>query len=160
VSVNVPSVLTVEADAIDESCTSSASGSPTASADIADATVTVGGTPITVPVDPGANTTIDIDVSLIHVADLVLNQQTLGSDGSITANAISLTILAVPGFTAGTLLVGSVSCGPNADTVPTPTFVARGLPFAGAVVLVGGASAFAVWRRRRTHTADLDQAAS
>jgi hypothetical protein len=116
------------------------------------------------PVNPGPNTTINLALGTTNILTLILNKQdTTTVPGQITVTALDLTLLSggltalnnVPllGPALLTLLnlnvgnggvhitIGTVTCGPNAAAVVTPTIPAKGLPIAGGiVVLVGGAA--------------------
>jgi hypothetical protein len=136
----------IGATAIIGECQAAGASPPTATAtaDLADVTVSVLGTPITIPADPAPNTSVGIP----GVATLVLNEQSSNGTGEINETAFDLTLLgAVYGGVHITL--GNVTCGPNAQSAPTPIASVQAWPvFAGigaAMVLSGGG--IYTWRR-------------
>jgi hypothetical protein len=102
---------------------------------IAGSTNIVGGTlaGVALPVNPAANTTLTV----AGVATIVLNQQIVNADGSLTVNALHITLLGGPLTaligTAADVVVSSTTCGAGVapavvttTPVPTPTAVNAG----------------------------------
>ncbi|GAA3888335.1 choice-of-anchor P family protein [Saccharothrix violaceirubra] len=74
------------------------------------------------PVDANAapNTTIDVKVLNVVVGKLVLNEQVTNTDGSLTVNALHLTLLAdvLGALGTGDVVISSATCGPAALPIP------------------------------------------
>lgn len=169
----------LSADAVYSECSASTHGAPTGTSTIADLRLGsgllnlggtgVGGTPIAT--NPGPNTT----VTIAGLATLVLNEQTT-SGGTLTVTALRLTVLPdanllgldlsalglgsllggvlAPGVAGAEVIVGRVTCGPNAVAPVISAIPLAGLPFAAGTlaVLVGGAM---VVRRHRSSTTSV-----
>lgn len=134
----VPTLLT--AKTITASCDATPSGE-TGSATIVDGVVS--GVPV-LTTNPSPNTTISVP----GVATVVLNQQVHNSDGSLTVNAVHITVL--PTVNGGAdVVLASATCGPNAAAPPIPTFPGEGLPLAGGIVVLAGMAGAGWWLHRR-----------
>jgi hypothetical protein len=145
VTLNLPGLVTLSADAIIEECTASSTAPPTASAQLVNATVDVLGQPaISLPVNPTAGQTVSA-----FLLTLGLNVQTTPAAGEITGTALSLNVLNLVG-----LNIGNVTCGPNAATVATSAFPARSLPIVGGTILLMAAVAVPLYVRRRRSLVD------
>jgi hypothetical protein len=102
---------------------------------------------ITLPLDPGPNTKID----LLGLATLVLNEQIMNPDGSLTVNAFHLTVN-VLGVASGEIIISSATCGPA--TPPIPLASGAGLWISlGLLGLAAIPISRAIIRHRRTITA-------
>jgi hypothetical protein len=144
VTLNLASLLTLNAGSITAECTASSTGEPTGRARLANAAVTLGGLPLlTLDADPDPNSV----VGLAGILDVTLNRQEVGDDGSITVTALSVTVVG-----QGLIEVGQVTCGPNEITGAIPIVPAAGLPIAG-LVLAGAGATLLVHRRRATRFA-------
>lgn len=161
VVVNLGALAVIKADAILEQCTASSTGAPTISSKLINASLSLlaGGTTPLVSAPP-AN---DVLVNLGPLATATLNEQP-GIDpathvpftpvaGQVTGTALDLSVLAVLGGPPLLrLTVGTVTCGPNAATVPTPAFPKAGMPIAGGMVALAAYLGWRFWmvpRRRQ-----------
>jgi hypothetical protein len=134
-----PSV--VSAQAVSATCTATPDGA-TGSATLAAGAIN--GAPIA-SATPGPNTIVTVP----GVARVALNEQINNADGSLTVNALHVTLLNGDG---ADVIVGSATCGPNAASPDISAIPVAGLPIAGGLValfVAGGA----VYLRRRTATA-------
>lgn len=66
---------------------------------------------VNVPVDPAPNTTVNL-----LLAKIVFNEQVMNPDGSLTVNAVHITLNA--GLGTGDVILGQARCGPAAPPVP------------------------------------------
>ncbi|MEV8442928.1 choice-of-anchor P family protein [Actinosynnema sp. NPDC051121] len=73
-----------------------------------------------VGVEPAPNTTLDVDLLGVDVAAVVLNEQVRNADGSLTVNALHVTLIggALGSAGAGDLVLSSVTCGPAGLPIP------------------------------------------
>jgi len=149
VTVNLtPGLITLGADAIFAECTASSSGALTGKATIANANIFLLGQPL--PTTLSLAPTPNQGLNLPGIASLILNEQTT-TGGALTVNALHISLLAnaVTGRPAADIIIGSVTCGPNAITPAIPLVNGPALPAAGlGAVAVGGA--FVLRRRRRS----------
>lgn len=147
VSLNLsPGLATLSADAIYAECTASSTGAPTGRATLVDANVFLLGAPlpITLATAPAPNQGLTVP----GIATLVLNEQITNPDGSLTVNALHLTLLPTAlGASALDVVIGSVTCGPNAVAPPISIFSGPAVPAALAGAAAVGA--ITVIRRRR-----------
>lgn len=140
VTINLPNLVVLRANAILEQCTASSTGTPTASAQLVDATLNVAGQPaVTLPVNPAPGTT-----QSAFLLSLGLNVQSHPTAGEIQGTALTLDVL-----NTIHLAIGTVTCGPNAVTPGTSIFPVKSLPIAGGTALVAGAVLVPMYRRRR-----------
>ncbi len=150
VTVNLnPGLATLGADAIYAECTDTRDAAPVGRATLVDANIFLLGQPLptTLATAPAPNQGLDIP----GIASLVLNEQTTNADGSLTVNALHITLLAnaVTGSPAADIIIGSVTCG-----IPVPDiniFAGPAIPMALTGAAVVGATFFI--RRRRQATA-------
>jgi hypothetical protein len=145
VTLNLPNAVTLRATAILEECFASSTGTPTAEAQLVDATLSLAGQPaVVLPVNPAAGTTEN--ASLLSLG---LNDQSTPQPGEIKATALSLDVLNTIDLT-----IGNVTCGPNAITSPTSVLPGSSLPIA-AGTLAAFAVGFAAWWRRSRRVARI-----
>jgi hypothetical protein len=156
VAINLGVLAALHADAIVAECSASSTGAPTAQVQLVNATLHVlsippQDIPITSPVAP--NTSV---ANLGALLSITLNAQPAGQPaGTITTTALVAKVLPLGGGTPlVTLTIGTVSCGPNAVTPPTPAFPMAGMPIAGGLFLVAGYVGWRFWwvPRRRTES--------
>ncbi|MGH9125192.1 MAG: hypothetical protein ACRDZ8_10770 [Acidimicrobiales bacterium] len=151
-------LATVHADAILAECTASSTGTPTASVQLVNATISLlgGGTTPIISSPPANDTAVDLGA----LVTATLNKQPATTPappaGSISTSALDVSVLS---GVLGTpplvhLTVGTVSCGPNAVTPPTPAFPLEGAPIAAGIFLVAGYIGYRFWwtPRRRAQT--------
>jgi len=126
------------ADAAYSSCSASSNGAPTGSSSILN--LNLGGSGQPGNVSAPANFAFP-PAPANPLFNLLLNQQTI-SNGTITVTALEVTSPS----TGLDIVIGRVTCGPNASTAATPAIPVKGLPIAGGVVAV---AAGGFWLRRR-----------
>lgn len=131
----------VSADAVSATCNATPNGN-TGSASILNGMA--GGTMV-LNATPGPNTTVTVP----GVATVVTNEQINNPDGSLTVNALHVTLLQAAG-PAADIIVGSATCGPNRAAPAVNAFSAAGLPLAGGLVALVGIGAITLRRRSRT----------
>ena len=94
-----------------------------------------------VDAEPAPNTALDVDP--LGIARVVLNEQVRNADGSLTVNAVHVTLLGgVPGsLGSGDLVVSSATCGPAGLPIPMASGAGLwlGLGLLGLVALPAGA---------------------
>jgi hypothetical protein len=147
VTVNLQGLATIRADVLLAQCTASSTGAPTGSATIVNANAFLLGAPLPIAITPttAAN---QGPINIPGLATVFLNEQVTNPDGSLTVNALHVQLLpGALGTTGADVVVGSVTCGPNAQTGAGSLFAGPALPvsLAGAAA-VGGLT---VLRRRR-----------
>lgn len=157
VTLNLGVLAALHADAIIAECSASSTGAPTAQVQLVNATLHVlsippKDIPITSPVTP--NTTI---ANLGALLKITLNAQPAGQPvGTIATTALKADVLGLAGGPPLiSLTLGTVSCGPNAVTPPTPAFPIAGMPIAGGMFLLAGYLGWRFWwtpRRRAEAT--------
>lgn len=98
--------------------------------------------------EPAPNTAVDVDLAGVDVARLVLNEQVRNGDGSLTVNAVRLTLLGGVAGSLGTgdLVVSSATCGPAG--LPIPMASGAGLWPALGLLALACAPVAACLRRR------------
>ena len=143
----VNNVLTLGADAIFAECTATTAGE-TGRATLVDANVFLSilgiVTPTPLAANPGPNTTVNV----LNLLTVTTNEQIINPDGSLTVNALHVVLLpALTGSNAAEIVIGSVTCGPNAVAPPISIFSGPALPLAATAAV--GVGAVAVIRRRR-----------
>jgi hypothetical protein len=142
VTVNLnPGLATIGADAIYAECTATTAGE-TGRATLVDANIFLLGTPL--PIALATAPAPNQGLTVPNIASVVLNEQINNPDGSLTVNALHITLL---GGNLADIIVGSVTCGPNAVTPPVSIFAGPALPAAAAAAMAVGATVFV--RRRR-----------
>jgi len=144
-----PGLVTLGADAIFAQCTDSSKGAPTGSATLVNANIFVLGSalPIALALAPTANQRVTVAVP--GVASIILNEQIPVAGGGLTVNALHITLLPnlLTGQPAVDIIVGSVTCGPNAIAPDVSIFSGPALPAAATGAAVVGLTYFV--RRRR-----------
>ncbi|MEU4443898.1 choice-of-anchor P family protein [Actinosynnema sp. NPDC050801] len=96
--------------------------------------------------EPAPNTAVDLDLLGVDVAKVVFNEQMRGTDGSLTVNAVRLTLTGgVPG--TADLVLSSATCGPAG--LPTAMASAAGLWIGLGLLTAFGVPVGAVALRRR-----------
>ena len=73
-----------------------------------------------VDAEPAPNTTLDVDLLGVDVARVELNEQVRNADGSLTVNALRVTLIGgAPGSVgSGDLVLSSATCGPAGLPIP------------------------------------------
>lgn len=141
-------VLALNTGVVTSSCTfNTNTGNVRGTASVAGGTVDVLGTTVDLDASPTKNDTV---VGLDGVATITLNQQTTAADGTLTVNAIAVTLLG----TGETIDIGTSTCN-AADLAAVPVLPGKAMPIGlGALGVLGlGGVGFAVTRRRRVATA-------
>ncbi len=150
VSAVLSGISTLTATAVSSQCTvNSKTGAISGSSSIANGSITALGTPITLAVTPGANTTVTfLDPA---IASIILNRQVTAPDGTLTVDAIFITLL-----NSQTITVATSVCGPRAMGIPViaPAFAVGTVGAAAVGLPVLG---FFLYRRRQT-SADIARA--
>jgi hypothetical protein len=147
-TVTLAGLAGLSATAVTSSCsfdTNTATVSGTSS--VANGTVTVlGSSPITLAANPAPNTTVNVP----GVATITLNRQVTAGDGTLTVNAIYVSLV---GGTQ-TVSIGNSTCN-AASLAPVPVLPGMALPIGlGAIALLGlGGLGYQVSRRRRAAAA-------
>ncbi|MFD0203049.1 MULTISPECIES: choice-of-anchor P family protein [Saccharothrix] len=103
-----------------------------------------------VGVEPAPNTTVDVELLGVDIAKIVFNEQVRNADGSLTVNAVHVTLIggALGSVGAGDLVLSSVTCGPAG--LPIPLASGAGLWIGlGLLALFGVPVAAAALRRRQ-----------
>jgi hypothetical protein len=154
-------LLVLKADAIVAECTASSTGAPTASVQLVNArfallSLGVPG-PFTTLTSPAAPNTPLLNLGAL--LNITLNDQADNPQpaGGVATSALVAHVLGIGGGTPlVTVTVGTVVCGPNAVTPPTPAFPRAGAPIALGMFLIAGYVGWRFWwvPRRRTETID------
>ena len=73
-----------------------------------------------VDAEPAPNTALDVDLLGVDVAEVVFNEQVRNADGSLTVNAVRVTLIggALGAVGAGDLVLSSATCGPAGLPIP------------------------------------------
>lgn len=131
----------LSADLINAQCTATTEGE-TGSASILN--LQANGEPLA-NATPGPNTEITVE----GLAEVVLNEQIMNADGSLTVNAVRITLLpTVLGEPGAEIILASVTCGPNAINPLISAFPTAGLPLAGGLVAAFVLGAVVLRRRQ------------
>ncbi|MEO5748564.1 MAG: choice-of-anchor P family protein [Ornithinibacter sp.] len=142
VDATLSGVSTLTATAVSSQCTvNSDAAAVTGSSSIVDGSLSVlAGSPITLATAPAPNTEVTLVDPLI--ASIVLNRQTTAQDGTLTVDAIYITLANLQ-----TITIATSTCGPPKLAIPV---------VAPAVAIGGGAAAVlampvlgVIWYRRR-----------
>jgi len=143
-----PGLVTLGADAIFAQCTASSKGAPTGSATLVNANIFVLGAAL--PISLSAAPTPNQGVSVPGIASIILNEQIPLAGGGLTVNALHITLLGnvLTGQPVADIIVGSVTCGPNAIAPDVSIFSGPALPAAAAGAAVVGLT-YVVRRRRQ-----------
>jgi len=140
-------IATLGADAIYAECTATTAGE-TGFATLLNADILLLGAPlpIDVAVNPAPNTPV---LNIPGIASLILNEQSPTPDGGLMVRALHLTLAdnIVTGDPLGEVIIGEVTCGPNAVTGPISIFSGPALPLAATAAV--GVGAVTIIRRRR-----------
>ena len=160
VTVNLGLVATIKADAIIAECTASSTGAPTAQVQLVNATISLLSLPLSPPIVLTSPTSPNVAVaSLGSLLNITLNDQMdlTQPAGGVATSAVRIDLLGTGATPAIGVTIGTVSCGPNAVTAPSPAFPAKGLPIAAGMVLVAGYLGWRFWLapRRREASAQL-----
>lgn len=142
-----PGIATLGADAVFAQCTASSKGAPTGSTTLANANVfLLAGLPIALAGAPAPNQ----GVTVPGIATIILNEQIPLAGGGLTVNALHISLLAnvLTGQPVVDIIVGSVTCGPNAIAPDVSIFSGPALPAAATGAAVVGL-AYIVRRRRQ-----------
>jgi hypothetical protein len=158
ITVNLGLVATIKADAIIAECTASSTGAPTAQVQLVNATVKLLTNPLSAPIpltSPVAPNTLV--AGLGSLLNITLNDQKDLTQpvGGVATTALRLDLLGTGATPAIGVTIGTVSCGPNAVTAPTPAFPAAGGPIAAGLVLVAGYLGWRFWLAPRRRVASL-----
>lgn len=106
----------------------------------------------TVDAEPAPNTVVDVDLAGVDIAKLVFNEQIRHKDGSLTVNAVHLTLIGgvLGALGSGDLVLSSARCGPAGLPIPMASGAGLwlGLGLLGLVAVPAGA--VALIRRRAT----------
>lgn len=99
------------------------------------------------PASPPPNTVIAVPPGPAPLVSIVLNEQIVNPDGSLTVNAIHIKVNAP--VASGDVIISSATCGPAAPPIPMASGAGLwiGLGLLGAVAIPVG---FSVIRKRRT----------
>jgi hypothetical protein len=97
--------------------------------------------------DPAPNTAVDVDLLGVDIAKLVLNEQIRNADGSLTVNALRLTLLGGALGSSGDLVLSSATCGPAG--LPIAMASGEGLWIGLGLLALFGAPVVATAIRRR-----------
>ncbi len=148
ISLGLLSAITggISAQAIEAECTATQAG--------VTGTSTLAGLNLgnlgTVDANPAPNTTVNVGLVGINIAKIVFNEQISNPDGSLTVNALHLTLLGgvLGSIGTGDLVISSATCGPAG--LPIPMASGAGL-WIGLGLLGMVAVPFAVVTLRRRH---------
>jgi hypothetical protein len=144
-----------QATAVYAECTATSGGAPTGRTTLTDAVLSLYGffngglhIPVVWNPDPPPNDVVDFEDSTSYAA-ITFNEQIPIPGGGLTVNAVHMTLPPnqAEGLPQADIVIGSVTCGPNADTDKVPIFAGPALPAA----VVGAAAVLGTWfaRRRR-----------
>ncbi|MCE6993384.1 choice-of-anchor P family protein [Saccharothrix sp. S26] len=102
-----------------------------------------------VDAEPAPNTAIDVDLLGVDIARVVFNEQVRNADGSLTVNAVHVTLIGgvLGSLGSGDLVISSATCGPAG--LPIPMASGAGLWIGlGLLALFGVPVGAAALRRR------------
>lgn len=137
-------LATVNADAIFAEC-SATTTTRTGKATVVNARINLLG--LALPISLNVSGAPNQGLSVPGIASVLLNEQVNNPDGSLTVNALHITLLGTTGNALAEVIIGSATCGPNAVTPPISLIGGPALPAAAAGALAVGA--VAILRRRR-----------
>jgi hypothetical protein len=105
-----------------------------------------------VDAEPAPNTVLDVDLVGVDIAKVVFNEQIRNRDGSLTVNAIHVTLIGgvLGALGSGDLVVSSATCGPAG--LPIPMASGAGLWLGLGLLALGAVPAGAAALRRRRAT--------
>jgi hypothetical protein len=121
--LGTPLTRLITADAIEANCSATGDAPPTGGTTVANLRVL--GIAVNVPVNGSP-----IDVSIPGVASVIVNEKVTNPDGSLTVNALHVSLL---GGKVADVIVGSATCGPNVPVADVSAFSFQDLP-----VVLGG----------------------
>ncbi|NUT99406.1 MAG: hypothetical protein HOY78_46105 [Saccharothrix sp.] len=100
--------------------------------------------------EPAPNTVLDVDLVGVDIAKVVFNEQIRNRDGSLTVNAIHVTLIGgvLGALGSGDLVVSSATCGPAGLPIPMASGAGLWLGL-GLLALVAAPVGAAFLRRRR-----------
>jgi len=163
--LGIPGPSLLSADAIYATCSASSTGMPTGTSTVAN--LRLAGIPITV--SPG------VQLNIANLATLDLNKQVTDASGKRTVTAFDLKVLPgatlagidlnglglsvaqllglglAPNVAGAEVIIGQVTCGPNAVMSSVPLLPLAGLPLAAATLAIVGGGVLVV-RRHRSST--------
>jgi hypothetical protein len=143
VTINLPGIAVIKADAIMEQASAKSDGTVTAKGTVLNGTIVLfNGKTMTIGMSPAAGD----GINLADLGKVVLNKQTKMPDGSIKASAFVISLIGDPVADAA---IGTVTAGPNAAAAPVPIVPLAGIPIAALIV---GFIAYRAWwvpKRRR-----------
>lgn len=143
----INNLFTLGADAIFAECTATTAGE-TGSATLVDANIFLSVLGITTPTSLDANPEPNTEINVLNLGLVTLNEQINNPDGSLTVNALHIELLpTITGTTATDIIIGSVTCGPNAVTADISLVSGPALPV--ALTATAAVGAVVVLRRRR-----------
>jgi len=130
----------ITADVIDATCSDTAPAAPTGQTTLTNLKLGNGNV---VDLHPAANTVL---LNLSPLAKVVLNEQYTNPDGSLTVNAVHVTIGSVTNHvgSVGDIVLGSATCGPNTVTAPVDAFSFGSTPIVLAGIALVIAAGFGV----------------
>jgi hypothetical protein len=138
----------VTAGVLQAQCTAVVGQTPTGAVSIVNGAISgpLGIPTINLASSPAPNSTFGIP----GIATIVANEQIVNGDGSLTVNALHVTIL---GPNGGDVILSSATCGPAA--APVPMISAQGALAAGGLVVLGfaGVRGWRMTRRRASQSA-------
>jgi hypothetical protein len=104
-----------------------------------------------VATNPAPNTTINVNVLGIQIAQLVFNEQINNPDGSLTGNALHIVLIGgvLGSIGSGDVIVSQATCGPAAPPIPLASGAGMWIGL-GLLGLAGIPFAIGVVRRRHT----------
>jgi hypothetical protein len=146
-AVRLTALAALRADAVTSSCNfDTTNGTVSGTASITNGRVTVGGvTTVTLAANPAPNTTISVP----GIATIVLNQQSTDGSGTLTVNAISVTLLRG----TQTLTLGTSICN-KATLAPVAALPGMAMPIGlGVAGLLGVAGVAYYFSKRRRFVA-------
>jgi hypothetical protein len=126
----VPVTTALAATAVNSSCTIAGDGSVSGTSSIVGGVITIlGSSPITLNAAAAPNTAVTVP----GVASVILNRQTTGPDGTLTVDAIYISLLPNTQL-AQTITVASSSCTPTTASVAMAS--GKGFLVGGGVLLL------------------------
>ncbi|MBB5957522.1 hypothetical protein FHS29_004117 [Saccharothrix tamanrassetensis] len=104
----------------------------------------------TVDADPAPGTTVDVDLGGVDIAKVVFNEQIRNADGSLTVNAVHLTLIGgvLGSVGTGDLVLSSATCGPAGLPIPMASGAGLWIGLGVLGLFAVPATAAAIRRRR------------
>ncbi len=148
VGVTLSALASLAATAVTSSCTfNTTTGAVSGTARIVGGTVSLSGISlVTLDVNPTRNESVVLPAGLSGIASITLNKHTTAADGTLTVDAIYITLLG----TTQTLTIGESRCN-TASLAAVPVLPVKTLAFSltGLGVLLVAGLGYQVSRRRR-----------